>query len=118
MSAAWNKHQGAHEAFASSTKSVVCEQRGSNSSAAVHHCAGTRTQVVNRPVNSAAFQQFGLGKKHVTTLLQVAPKNWKKKRGGGIPSLQCVSAARSHRAGSSQLKAKEMLSVARRCFFP
>lgn len=51
------------------------------------------------------------------TLLQVAPKNWKKKR-GGIPSLQCFSAARSHKAGSSQLKAKEMLSVARRCFFP
>lgn len=51
------------------------------------------------------------------TLLQVAPKNWGKK-GGGIPSLQCFSAARSHKAGSSQLKAKEMLSVARRCFFP
>lgn len=64
------------------------------------------------------------GKKQIqATLMLFLNSLWlahvpeREQAGYSFPPLQCLPATRSHKAGSSQLKAKEMLSVARRCFF-
>lgn len=106
------KHSGSHTVLAVTYQSLwfVSRGEGAVTSLCIDMYYKSKQTQANLMMFFPPFLLFGDQLEWMTPT-HSAPKGQK-----GY-SLQRLSVMRSHKAGSSQLKAKEMLSVVRRCFF-